>query len=326
MAESKRVIVWRVTQDCNMNCMFCSYSNEIKRKRDSAKNEDILRIVELLREYKIKNNREILVSWIGGEPFLWKELILFSKKLKNELGIEVSTTTNGLFLETEKQQEEAVDSFSEITVSLDGFKECNDRVRNYKGHYDRVIKNIYGLSRRKIEKNSNILIKVNTILMRENIGSFEEFCQKLVEAGVNEVTYNQLGGYDRPEFYPDNRLLTEQVHKFFKELPKIKEKFLKKGLKIYGGENYENRIKYSTENKSIAIDECNPGSWFWFINENGFISPCSYTTYEYMENINNIKEIDDIDKIEESFRKMRKNGKSKWCSDCHCTQMYDKFE
>ncbi len=326
MAERKRVIVWRVTQECNMNCLFCSYSNQIQRKRDIAKNEDILRVAKLLGEYKKNSGREVLISWIGGEPFLWKEIINFSRILKNEAGIEISTTTNGLLINSDKIQEEIVDYFSEITISIDGFKECNDRVRQHSGHFEKVIKNIENIVLKKSEKNSKIVIKVNTILMRENIAQFEEFCQRLVEAGVNEVTYNQLGGYDRPEFYPENRLLKEQVNSFFEKLTEIKENFLKKGLKIYGGENYEKRIKHSTENKAISLEECNPGSWFWFINENGFISPCSYTTYEYMESINNIKKTEDIDKIEESFRKMRKENKSKWCLDCHCTQMYDKFE
>jgi len=50
------------------------------------------------------------------------------------------------------------------------------------------------------------------------------------------------------------------------------------------------------------------------------------TSYEYMLHINSIKQIEDIDTIENSFKDLRKTKRSQWCNDCHCTQLYDKFE
>lgn len=320
-----KVIVWRITQNCNMNCLFCSYSNQVERKRDTAKEEEVIDFINILGQYIKNNNKEILVSWIGGEPFLWEPIIRLSKKLKNDFGIKVSTTTNGLMLNSKEIQDCLLDFYDEIVISIDGFNECNDMARQYEGHFEKVTKNISILSERKKESGSNLKIKVNTILMRENIEYFEKFCLKLVELGVNELTFNQLGGFDRPEFYPNNRLEKKQVEVFFEKFLEIKKKFLKLGLVIHGGENYEKRIKATTENERIEISDCNPGSWFWFINENGYISPCSYTTYEYMYDIKCIKDNLDIGKIEEFFREKREKYPSKWCSDCHCTQVYNKF-
>ena len=82
MCNHKRVIVWRITQNCNMNCLFCSYSNELERKRDVADNADILRFLKILGEYENINNQEILISWIGGEPFLWEQIIPFSREIR----------------------------------------------------------------------------------------------------------------------------------------------------------------------------------------------------------------------------------------------------
>jgi len=65
MQNIKKVIVWRITQNCNMNYQFCSYSNEIQRIRDVANYEDILRFLKILGMYKDLNKREILISWIG---------------------------------------------------------------------------------------------------------------------------------------------------------------------------------------------------------------------------------------------------------------------
>jgi sulfatase maturation enzyme AslB (radical SAM superfamily) len=210
--------------------------------------------------------------------------------------------------------------------SLDGFAACNDRIRQHIGHFEKVCKNISRLSEEANKTNSAVVIKVNTILMRENIGKFEEFCGFLSGLGVKEITFNQLGGYDRPEFFRDNRLLPEQVKEFSRQLPRIKEKFAKSGLLIHGSTEYLKRFSASAEDKCIPIDECNPGDWFWFVNENGFISPCSYTSYEYKLHINDIEAIDDIDNAAEIFRSMRLKNRSKWCDNCHCTQVYKKFE
>jgi organic radical activating enzyme len=77
-----------------MNCLFCSYSNEIQRKRDVADNEDIVRFLKILGMYKDLKKQEILISWIGGEPFLWEHIIPFSKEINEHYGINISTTTN----------------------------------------------------------------------------------------------------------------------------------------------------------------------------------------------------------------------------------------
>jgi sulfatase maturation enzyme AslB (radical SAM superfamily) len=125
---------------------------------------------------------------------------------------------------------EIIKYFSEIVVSLDGFAVCEDRVRQYKGHFKTVTENIVALDRERKAVGSALKIKVNTILMRENIEQFEEFCNLLVDLGVDEITFNQLGGFDRPEFFEDNRLQSWQVKELLEKLPTLKEKFSTKGL------------------------------------------------------------------------------------------------
>lgn len=162
--------------------------------------------------------------------------------------------------------------------------------------------------------------------MRRNIADFERFCDFLVELGVDEVTFNRLGGYDRPEFFDDNRLLFEQSKEFSEKLPALKSAFAKKGLVIHGSKKYMERFMTAALDQSNPIEECDPASWFWFVNENGYISPCSYTTYEYKYALGDVKAVEDFDKVEQYFRKQRKVCRSKWCDDCFCTQVYDKFE
>lgn len=93
-----RVIVWRITQQCNLLCRFCSYSKEVERCRDESDAWEIERISEVLGDYKRLTGDNILVSWIGGEPFLRKDIYELSKNM-NSHGIEISATTNGIPLD-----------------------------------------------------------------------------------------------------------------------------------------------------------------------------------------------------------------------------------
>ena len=306
-----------------MDCLFCSYSRKVERKRDEADLTEIERLIHILALYVKKYNRKILVSWIGGEPFLYPHIFPLSKLCKSG-GIYTSTTTNGILLGGEEMCKKVIDSFSEIVFSIDGFAKCHDRIRSMEGAFKKTTQALARLCSEKNKLGSELIVKVNTILLRENIGDFPAFCRYLAELGVNELTFNQLGGFDRPEFYESNRLLENQVELFKEQLPLVKKECA--GLSIHGSDSYMERITASARDQKLPLEECSPGRWFWFINENQFISPCSYTTYEYMHPTSFIQNPDDIDKTEQILREMRNASRSRWCDDCHCTQMHSKFD
>jgi len=327
MAEYGRVIVWRITQRCNMNCLFCAYAQEVARLRDKADTVEIIRVLGVLREYKAQSQQKILMSWIGGEPFLCRDIFRLSALCKS-YGIDVSATTNGLLLDTEEARSNVLQNFSEIVFSLDGFAACHDRIRQSQGAFATTSRAIARLCAQKASMGnigSALSVQVNTILLRENIGRFPAFCEYLASLGVNSLTFNPLGGFDRPEFYDDNRLLPEQVARFSQDLPRIKKECAARGLTIQGGKLYLERIRASAEDQKMPLEECQPGKWFWFINEHGFISPCSYTSREYRLPTNTLQTIHDIDHAKRAFREMRKCRRSHWCEDCRSTQNHEKF-
>ncbi len=325
MNQGRRVIVWRVTQDCNLDCQFCSYSQSLNRIRHNADPAKVERFGALLGEYSKQTGRNTLVSWIGGEPLLWPALWDVSRRFVHEFGLDVSTTTNGVPLRSRRVAERIVDDFTEIVISIDGFGDENDRVRQKPGLFEELKRNISTLVELKASRGSALTVKVNTILMRKNIEHFEAFCEVLLSWGVEELTFNQLGGYDRPEFFPANRLLSSQVSNFINALSGWKTQFAEKGLLIHGSDAYLHRLQCSSRDEKIPVEDCAPGSWFWFVNENGLISPCSYTSYEYAVDIDSIRSRDEIDAVEATFRQMQSENKSRFCGDCHCTQLFDKF-
>src|SRR5438105_11950174 len=80
------VVVWRINEVCNLACGFCGYSRAVARTRLSAREEQVRALgavlagsraepefgVGALGRYGRAQGRGVMVSWLGGEPFLWR--------------------------------------------------------------------------------------------------------------------------------------------------------------------------------------------------------------------------------------------------------------
>jgi len=324
MQADHLVVVWRVFEYCNLGCDFCGYSTEIDRPRALADVERVLAFGEVLSEYCRSRGRRILVCWLGGEPLLWSELPKLSRKFHRGLGLQIGVTSNGIPLQSPTVRASLIADYAQLTVSIDGVGAFHDACRNAPGLYDHVRRGVAALHAEANAAGSPLLIKVNTILMRGNISGFEALCREVAEWGVRELTFNQLGGNDRPEYYPANRLLPEQVDQFARELPEIRERLGRVGLMIHGSERYLHRLACTARGRRIPIDDCEPGAWFLFIDEHDRIGPCSFTVQSYGVPLGEIVDPEDLDRLPEGFAGRRRQRHTA-CEDCHSTQVFDKF-
>lgn len=326
MKQPRRVIVWRITEACNLGCHFCAYSVDNTFERKAASEDEVLRVGRLLGEYSKQQQRPVLVGWLGGEPFLWKPLGRLSRTFAKEFGLQVSATTNGLALRAPAMRQLLVECFEEIVVSVDGLGPVHDECRGRAGLFDDLQRDVGLLVKEKQASGSRLHIQVNTILMRSNIHAFEELCVTLADWGVSTVTFNQLGGKDRPSFYPDNRITPRQWTDFVAQLPDVRARLQKVGLSVLGGAGYLRRIDSSSSGVRLPVVDCNPGQWFWAISETGLISPCGSTVEDYGVPTSALNTAQDVDGVETLFRTKRAERSSRACADCLSTQVWGKFE
>jgi AdoMet-dependent heme synthase len=221
MNQEELVVVWRLYEPCNLSCHFCGYSREIVRKRRILPPQEILRFGRILSEFQQRTGRQVLVSWLGGEPLLWKELPGISRKYHFDFGIQLSLTTNGTLLGRRDIRHDLIENYSTVTISIDGFSDFHDFHRGEAGLFEHIKDTVRVMLQEIAESKSSLSLRVNTILMRENIAAFEAFALKIAGWGIRKLTFNQPGGIDRPEFYPDHRLLLEQAAWLAAELPNI---------------------------------------------------------------------------------------------------------
>ena len=155
--EGLKQLTLGITEDCNLACKYCVYSDAYEQTRNSSKrNMDfktaktaIDYYVSLLKEGQRYNpTRTQSVGFYGGEPLLNFPLI---KKCVEYIEVEYpdwnflyTLTTNGTLLNNEKMDFLMEKEFS-IGISLDGPENEHNRNRVYKngkGTFKDIMKNV----------------------------------------------------------------------------------------------------------------------------------------------------------------------------------------
>ncbi|TRZ76281.1 MAG: radical SAM peptide maturase [Bacteroidetes bacterium] len=127
-----RQIIFETTEDCNLDCVYCTYSKfyfNKDRERNNIKTGDALQLLELVLGNRRNNpDQELAVSFYGGEPLknfkFIEEIVNYVNEHKNRnQKIKYSLTTNGLLLR--KYIRFLVENDFELAISLDGDEFAN---------------------------------------------------------------------------------------------------------------------------------------------------------------------------------------------------------
>jgi len=317
------IIVWRVTQQCNLACPFCEWDRSLPRQRTRIAGERALRLGRILADYQQQTGEGVLLSWLGGEPLLWPPLNELAPRFR-ELGIAQSTTTNGTTLAAPKVQAHILANFSELTVSIDGLADFHDAMRGWPGGWQQIRDAVIKLATARPSRQA-LKLRANVVLMRDNLPTFPELCHELATWGFDEITFNALGGRDRPEFFPAHRLRPADTRQLSEILPGLRAQLAAQGVALCGGTGYLARIDASAREERLPIKDCAPGERFLFIDEAGRISPCNFTTDSYSVAIDDINSPADLAKLPAIFAARRQNAPAMVCDDCPSTQVFAKF-
>jgi MoaA/NifB/PqqE/SkfB family radical SAM enzyme len=319
------IVVWRVTDRCNLSCSFCAFDKRLAFPRTQTDPAEVMRFAKLLADYQSRTGDKVLLSWLGGEPLLWEPLERLTHDAR-ALGLQVSATTNGTTLGSRHIRRHLCESYKELTISIDGFAALHDPMRGWNGGFDKLRCWIPVLANEIRMLASPLKLRANVVLMRQNIGDFPALCLELAHWGIKEITFNQLGGRDRPEFYPTHRLRISDVDALAAQLPGIRGQLKDFGTSLIGGSNYLKRIYASAEDRPNPVNDCDPCADFLFIDEKGMISPCSFTSRDYGVDVRTITTSSELAALSGRFRLMQRMNRSVQCNDCLSTQVCDKFK
>jgi MoaA/NifB/PqqE/SkfB family radical SAM enzyme len=324
-AGTRMIVVWRITQRCNLSCPFCSYDRTVPGERRNADLGAVLRFGKCLSAFQHERGEPVMVSWIGGEPFLWPELREVTATFVSDLRLRVSTTTNGTNLSSESVRRHIREHYSELTVSVDRLGGAHDALRGWKGGFESLRRHVTELAEAKRTTGKGPLLRVNTVLMRDNVGEFPALCDEVAGWGIDEISFNQLGGRDRPEFFPAHRLTVDDVASIAGSLGALRIRLAARGVRILGGPNYLRRFDASSSGIPLPVNDCSPGTRLLFIDERGLLSPCSYSVHDVGIPIESITSGSVLESLPGRFSSMLRLSQPAACRDCHGTQVWAKF-
>lgn len=318
------ILVWQVTEHCNLSCSFCRYDRRQSFARQEAQPGELRRVARLLAEFSTQRGERVLLSFLGGEPLLWPPLLPLAAELRG-MGLKLSLTSNGSALRNERVRSVLLKNFAELTLSVDGFANFHETLRGNPGGWAQLKADAIKLNLARHTTGHRLLLRANVVLMRDNISTFADLCDELATWGFDEISFNQLGGRDRPEFFRSQGLLPEQVLTLRTQLPAIRTSLAENGVHLLGSATYLDRFEASSRGVSLPVTDCQPGESFLFVDERQRISPCHFTSSEIGIPVESIRSLADLIALPAQFTARRSTQRPAACDDCPSTRVFAKF-
>lgn len=268
------IVFIELTRACNLRCKHCLNDSGVAMNNQLTY-EEIKNLILSLASCGLQE-----VRLTGGEPLLFDK-IYDVIKLSTDNGLYVSLGTNGTLITEEVAIKLKKSGLKKAVVSIDGNEEVHDNIRG-KGNYKKAFIGLKNL------KNQGIVIRVNSVIMKENMNDVIAFAKKLhtlkiplfirrfIESGRGEKMINNM--------------LTSQDYAYVKEClnGEIQEGTYINGHYLRNDEGVTSRIKLPFE-----IKGCKAGQRAIAIMPDGQIHLCGFLAAQNFSSVGNIRNVKD---------------------------------
>jgi radical SAM protein with 4Fe4S-binding SPASM domain len=133
---NRPLVVWNVTNRCNLHCKHCYISAEDRKYSDEMTTAEAEKFIADLAEMRVP---VLLLS--GGEPLIRSDIFHLSR-FATDRGLRVILSTNGTLITPEVAKSIEESGMKYAGVSLDGLRETHDEFRCMSGAFDRALEGI----------------------------------------------------------------------------------------------------------------------------------------------------------------------------------------
>lgn len=134
--DKKPVVVWNVTQRCNLHCGHCYADSHDQEYEGELNTEEGLRLIGQLADFGVPT-----VLFSGGEPISRPDLFELATAAR-DTGMRTVLSTNGTLIDDEVAARIAEAGFSYVGISFDGIGALHDKMRGKKGAYEGALRGI----------------------------------------------------------------------------------------------------------------------------------------------------------------------------------------
>lgn len=238
-------VIWEITNRCNYNCKYCIFNSNSNLKELTLK--ECKKVIDELLE-----NDFNYIKFTGGEPFIRSDFIDILEYANNKIQFDISTNASLINDEHIKRLKNLNINF--LHISIDGLEAEHDFIRGY----NTFKKTLDGLERLKhIDK----YIRIGTVLYKYNQDKIKEIVQMIEEIdNIDEVIFSIMEPFG--QLTGNNSLyITKSLEEISNDINKITSKI---------------KISYNWNDINTELEYCPAGNKILFIDNEGFVSPCTW--------------------------------------------------
>lgn len=134
--DKKPVVVWNVTQRCNLKCVHCYSRSEDRSYANELSTEEGIQLLDDLAQFGSP-----VVLFSGGEPLIRPDILTLIRHATDS-GMRAVLSTNGTLIDNRLAAKLKDIGLSYVGISLDGLTKVHDAFRGVNGTFDKVIRAI----------------------------------------------------------------------------------------------------------------------------------------------------------------------------------------
>lgn len=178
--DKKPVVVWNMTQRCNLKCVHC-YAHAIDPKgADPINTEQAKAMIDDLAAFGAP-----VMLFSGGEPLIREDLVELAKYATDK-GMRAVISTNGTLITKKKAKELKEVGLSYVGISLDGSESVHDAFRKVPGAYKKALQ---GVANCKAE---GLKVGLRFTISKCNSGEIPHLFDVLEELEVPRICFYHL--------------------------------------------------------------------------------------------------------------------------------------
>jgi 12,18-didecarboxysiroheme deacetylase len=179
-ADKRPVVVWNVTQQCNLKCVHCYAHAKATGGNNELTTRQGKELIDDLAQYGVP-----VLLFSGGEPLVRKDLPeLAAYAVEN--GMRAVISTNGTLITPETARVLKDIGLSYVGISLDGMKDINDRFRGVDGAFDAAMEGI------KNCQAAGIKVGLRFTINKFNVGEIPNIFHLIEEKDIPRVCFYHL--------------------------------------------------------------------------------------------------------------------------------------
>ncbi len=261
-----------VNQICNLACHYCAAGGD-GTYGDPLKKISVEKTLPQIKFFfsRLKANDNFSINFLGGEPLLYPEGVDLISEYASEqakeknIDLKLSVTTNGTLL-TKSNWEILAKHKLAITISMDGPKEINDKVRPSKNNTSPTEEIEKGLALLPTYRNEIRKVTLHAVFTKQNME---------IEKAYN---YFSAMPVDTFEFTFDHEMVDSSLNNLYLEQMKnVANKAYEKG-----GEHELRRIRFfdqtfqRLDSQQVVRHFCGSGQSYLILDSRNNIYTCPW--------------------------------------------------